>query len=170
MAEQRLSSEWVEMQLRGMILDPQSESPVVILREDAESLFLPIWIGVFEANAIALALESIHPKRPMTHDLLRSTLEALGGALVRIEIHTLHEGTFYARLIVNRAAGDSIEVDSRPSDAIALALRAGAPIWAARQVLQQAVASTQAVEATDEERLREWLEKAKPEDLGKYSM
>ena len=158
------------MQLRGLILDPQSESPVVILRQEAESLYLPIWIGVFEANAIALALESVHTKRPMTHDLLRSSIEALGGVLERIEIHSLQEGTFYARLVVRRGSDATIEIDSRPSDALALALRFGAPIWAARQVLDHAVASSRATELSDEERLKEWLENANPEDLGKYSM
>ena len=158
------------MQLRGLILDPQSDSPVVILREEGESLYLPIWIGVFEANAIALALESIRPKRPMTHDLLRSSIEALGGVLERIEIHSLHEGTFYARLIVRRDPDAALVIDSRPSDALALALRVGAPIWAARQVLEHAVASSKAADVSDEERLREWLANAKAEDLGKYSM
>jgi bifunctional DNase/RNase len=164
------AANWVEMRLRGLILDPQSESPVVILREEGESLYLPIWIGVFEANAIALALESIQPKRPMTHDLLRSSIEALGGVLERIEIHSLLEGTFYARLIVRRDGQEPIVIDSRPSDALALALRAGAPIWASREVLEHAVASSRATEASDEERLREWLANAKPEDLGKYPM
>jgi hypothetical protein len=172
MAEQRPSApDWLPMQLRGLILDPQSESPVVILHEEKEALYLPIWIGVFEANAIALALEAVRPKRPMTHDLLRSTIESLGGALERIEIHTLHEGTFYARLIVRTKLGEPpVAIDSRPSDAIALALRAGAPIWAARQVVEQAVASAKNADLTDEKGLREWLANAKPEELGKYSM
>jgi bifunctional DNase/RNase len=158
------------MRLRGLILDPNSESPVIILREERESIYLPIWIGVFEANAIALALEEVKPRRPMTHDLLRSTVESLGGRLVRIEIHSLQEGTFFARLIVLRHEQEPIEIDARPSDAIALALRMSAPIWTAREVLHQAVASAKAAELSDEQRLREWLENANPEELGKYSM
>lgn len=158
------------MRLRGLILDPNSESPVVILREENDAVFLPIWIGVFEANAIALALEEVRPRRPMTHDLLRSTVESLGGSLLRIEIHSLQEGTFLARLIVSRDGAEPIEIDARPSDAIALALRMSAPIWTAREVLRQAVVRAQAAEITDEQKLREWLENAKPEDLGKYSM
>lgn len=171
MATRSRDDAWVEMEIRGLILDPQSESPVVILREAGESLYLPIWIGLFEANAIALAIESVVPMRPMTHDLLQSSIEALGGALERIEIHSLLEGTFHARLVVRTGEpGEPIEIDSRPSDAIALALRAKAPIWATRQVLESAISSAKAAEHTDEQKLREWLENATPEELGKYSM
>ncbi|MGH7859526.1 MAG: bifunctional nuclease family protein [Candidatus Binatia bacterium] len=170
MSEREIPAGWVEMRLRGLILDPNSESPVVILREERESIYLPIWIGVFEANAIALALEEVKPRRPMTHDLLRSTVESLGGTLARIEIHSLQEGTFFARLVVQRHGQETLEIDARPSDAIALALRMSAPIWTAREVLQHAVASSKAAELSDDQRLREWLENAKPEELGKYSM
>lgn len=162
---------WFEMEVRGVILDPNNDSPIVILRQLGESLYLPIWIGLFEANAIAIALESIQPQRPMTHDLLHSVVESLRGTLERVEIHALHEGTFYARLVVRReAAEEPIEIDARPSDAIALALRAAAPVWASRQVLENAVTTSKAVEPADEERLREWLANATADDLGKYSM
>ncbi len=172
-------SDWVEMRLKGLILDPTSDVPVVILREEGGTVFLPIWIGVFEANAIALALEGVQPPRPMTHDLLRSVVEALGATLVRVEIHSLIEGTFHARLRLHRGAGGApgsdampggIEVDARPSDAVALALRLGAPIWIAREVLDGALSTQQASEAEDDRKLREWLENARPEDLGKYRM
>jgi uncharacterized protein len=162
-------SEWVEMKLRGLILDPQNEVPVLVLREEEGSVHLPIWIGVFEASAIALALDGAPPRRPMTHDLLRGTLEALKGRLLRIEIHSLVEGTYLARLRIETAAGE-IEVDARPSDAIALALRCGSPIWTARQVLEDALSAEKASRGRDEERLKEWLANARPEDLGKYSM
>ena len=161
--------EWVEMRLRGLILDPQNEAPVLILREEGGSTFLPIWIGVFEAQAIALALEQVQLPRPMTHDLLGSAIVALGGVLRRIEIHSLQGGTYLARLVLNTASG-VIEVDARPSDAIALALRAPAPIWTARSVLTDALSAAKATDSADEERLREWLANARPEDLGKYSM
>jgi bifunctional DNase/RNase len=161
---------WVEMKLRGLIVDPNSEAPVVILREEGGSLYLPIWIGVFEANAIALAVEGVALQRPMTHDLLRGLLESLGASLRRVEIHSLLEGTFHARLLLTSKQGEEIVVDSRPSDAMALALRTGAPIWTAREVLDQAVSTSRAYESTDEEKLREWLEQARPEDLGKYPM
>ena len=170
MEERPPPSDWAEMQIRGLILDPQSESPIVVLREMGESLYLPIWIGAFEANAIALALESVRLKRPMTHDLLRSTVEELGATLQRIEIHALLDGTYFARLVVHQAYGETVEIDARPSDAIALALRARAPIWVARAVLDHAIASARATELSDEKRLKEWLENAKPEELGKYSM
>jgi bifunctional DNase/RNase len=172
------------MRLKGLILDPTSDVPVVILREIDGSVFLPIWIGVFEANAIALALEGIRTQRPMTHDLLQSCLAALDARLERVEIHSLIEGTFHARLRLalrpdprpgstdERPPG--LEVDSRPSDAIALALRTGAPIWIARTVLDGALSSRRASEVPaadeDDRKLREWLENARPEDLGKYRM
>jgi uncharacterized protein len=161
---------WVEMKLRGLIVDPNSEAPVVILREEGGSLYLPIWIGVFEANAIALAVEGVELRRPMTHDLMRGLLEALGAKLRRVEIHSLLEGTFHARLLLTARDGEEHVVDSRPSDAMALALRTGAPIWTAREVLDQAVSSSRAYESPDEDKLREWLEQARPEDLGKYPM
>jgi bifunctional DNase/RNase len=160
---------WVELRLRGLILDPTSEAPVLILREVDGTLYLPIWIGAFEANAIALALERVRTPRPLTHDLMRATLETLGVRLERVEIHTLTEGVFYARLRL-RGRDGPIEVDSRPSDAIALALRAEAPIWAARSVLDAALGAARAVHEPDEEKILEWLERASAEDLGKYSM
>jgi len=160
---------WVEMRIRGLILDPANDAPVVILREEEGTTFLPIWIGVFEAQAIALAIESVELPRPMTHDLLLSVAGALHAELERVEIHALREGTYFARLIL--AVGErELEIDSRPSDAIALALRAGAPIWTARSVLREAVSGSLATETTDEEKIRDWLAQARPEDLGKYSM
>jgi len=165
-----LPADWVLLRLRGLILDPNSESPVLILREEEQGVFLPIWIGAFEANAIAMALEGLIPARPMTHDLLASTLESLEARLARVEISALIEGTFHARLLVDTESGERREIDARPSDAIALAVRTGVPIWAAREVLQGAIRSSRAAEAPDEERLREWLANASPEDLGKYPM
>jgi hypothetical protein len=160
---------WAELRLRGLILDPTSETPVLILREVDGTLYLPIWIGAFEANAIALAVEGVRTPRPLTHDLLRATLETLGGRLERVEIHRLSEGVFYARLLL-LTDGRLVEVDSRPSDAIALALRADAPIWVARTVLDAALGAARAIHETDEEKILEWLERASAEDLGKYSM
>jgi hypothetical protein len=162
--------DWIEMRMRGLILDPTSGAPVVILREEGSAVYLPIWIGAFEANAIAMAAEGIDAPRPLTHDLLRNLLEALGGRLVRVEIHALVEGTFHARLVLETTAGRRLEVDARPSDSMVLALRTGAPVWTARTVLEEAVRSSRAWETHDEERLREWLERARPEDFGKYRM
>ncbi len=128
-----LPASWVVLRLRGLILDPNSEAPVVILREEQESVFLPIWIGAFEANAIAMAVEGIEPPRPMTHDLLRSVIEALGAKLIASRSSRCCEGTFHARLVVERGDGQRLEIDSRPSDALALALRLDAPIWASER-------------------------------------
>ncbi len=170
---------WVEMQIKGLILDPTSDVPVVILRQEGGALFLPIWIGVFEANAIALGVEGVQTPRPMTHDLLRSVLDSLATRLERVEIHALIEGTFHARLRLRGPGGAGggelpvVEVDARPSDAIALALRTGASIWIAQEVLDGAVSTRQASELSsdeDDDRLRQWLENARPEDLGKYRM
>jgi uncharacterized protein len=167
--ERSEAGEFVEVRLRGLILDPKSEVPVVILRHEQSRQLLPIWIGLFEANAIAVALEQQEPKRPMTHDLLRSALERLDSRLLRIEIHALVNGTYFARLEVERG-GKTIEIDSRPSDAIALAVRVGAPIFVARAVLAEAGDRERPEGDADAQRIREWLENAEPEELGKYNM
>ena len=158
------------MRMRGLILDPNSGAPVVILREEGSAVYLPIWIGVFEANAIALAAEGIVAPRPLTHDLLRGVLDGLGASLIRIEVHSLIEGTFHARLVLRTADGREVSIDARPSDSMVLAIRTGAPIWTARAVLDQALQTSRAYATQDEERLREWLENARPEDFGKYQM
>ena len=157
----------VRMEIKGLMLDPNTNVPIVVLHDKAGEVLLPIWIGVFEANAIALRLEKVEMQRPMTHDLLRSAFEKLGAQVEKIVISELRESTFYARIHVQRN-GDAIEIDARPSDAIALALRSEAPIFVLAPVLEAAQAVNLAT--TDEEKLREWLEKVKPEDLGKYEM
>jgi len=171
---------WVEMQLRGLLVDPNTDTPVVILRQVDGTLYLPIWIGGFDSNAIALALEGATLPRPMTHDLMRSLLKALGAEVERVEVHALIEGTFHARLVLAPAATETGEsearrptppkVDARPSDALALALRVGAPIWAATAVLRAAVDDSRAHATETDDKLREWLERLRPEDLGKYEM
>jgi bifunctional DNase/RNase len=168
-APAQIPAGWSELELRGLILDPTTEAPVVVLRQSGGTLLLPIWIGPFEANAIALAVEEVEVPRPLTHDLLRAVIGGLGATVQRVEIHDLRGGTFYARLVLDRN-GTVTEVDARPSDAVALALRTRSPIWAAATVLQAALNSSRAMEETDEERIREWLERAGPEELGKYSM
>lgn len=157
----------VRMEIKGLMLDPNTNVPIVVLRDEEGAVFLPIWIGVFEANAIALRLENVETPRPMTHDLLSSALEKLGAHIEKVVISELRESTFYARIHVQRD-GDAVEIDARPSDAIALALRSEAPIF----VLAPVLAAAQAVNlaTSDEEKLREWLEKVSPEDLGKYEM
>lgn len=159
----------LRVEIKGLMLDPTSNVPIVILRDVQSQLFLPIWIGVFEANAIALRIEGVEPPRPMTHDLLRSILEQLGAEVEKIVISDLKESTFFARIHV-RQGEQSVAIDARPSDAIALALRANAPIFVLRSVLDKAQAVDLATEISDEEKLKKWLEEISPEELGKWTM
>ncbi|HEX5719330.1 MAG TPA: bifunctional nuclease family protein [Thermoanaerobaculia bacterium] len=159
----------LKVEIRGLMLDPSSNVPIVILRDTQSQLFLPIWIGVFEANAIALRIEGVEPPRPMTHDLLRLVLEQLGARVEKIVISDLKESTFFAVIHVQQD-GRSVGIDARPSDAIALALRADAPIYVLRGVLDKAQAAELVGQASDEERLKKWLEEISPEELGKWTM
>ena len=159
----------VRMEIKGLMLDPTSNIPIVVLREEGGQVFLPIWIGVFEANAIALRIEGIDPPRPLTHDLLRSVFQHFDAQVQRVVISDLRENTFFALIHVVQA-GNEKAIDARPSDAIALALRVEAPIFVKRDVLERAKAVDLATHATDEEKLKEWLEELNPDELGKYTM
>jgi bifunctional DNase/RNase len=164
-----MADEEVRMEIKGLMLDPTSNVPIVILRDEAAQLFLPIWIGVFEANAIALRIEGVVTPRPMTHDLLRSTFLEFGANIRKVVICDLRDNTFYA--LIHYLTGEQERtLDSRPSDAIALALRAEAPIFVLRSVLDKAKAVDLATDAVDEEKLKRWLEEMNPEDMGKYTM
>lgn len=163
------AAEELRMEIKGLMLDPSSNVPIVILRDEESDVFLPIWIGIFEANAIALRIEGVEPPRPMTHDLLLASLRTLGAAIERIVISDLKESTFFAIIHLDRA-GEKMTIDSRPSDAIALALRAEAPIFVLRAVLEKARAVEVNENATEEEKIRKMLEELGPEDLGKYTM
>jgi len=161
---------WVEMKVRGLALDPVSNMPIIILRDEEEKRSLPIWVGIFEANAIALELEKISTPRPMTHDLIKNILESVEAKVEKIVINDLRDNTFFA-LIHLRLGEEEITVDSRPSDAIALALRVGAPILVEEDVVRRAKSVEVAPkESDDQEKLKEWLENLKPEDFGKYKM
>jgi len=159
----------VRMEIKGLMLDPTSNIPIVVLREQGGQIFLPIWIGVFEANAIALRIEGIDPPRPLTHDLLRSVFSHFGAQIEHVVISDLRENTFFATIQVTRD-GKVSGIDARPSDAIALAIRVDAPIFVRRDVLDRAKAVDLATQAADEDKLKEWLEELNPEDLGKYTM
>ena len=159
----------LRVEIRGLMLDPSSNVPIVILRDPESQLFLPIWIGVFEANAIALKIEGVEPPRPMTHDLLRLVLEQLGAKVEKIVISDLKESTFFAVIHVQQD-GRTLGVDARPSDAIALALRVDAPIYVLRGVLDKAQAAELAGQVSDEERLKKWLEEISPDEFGKWTM
>jgi bifunctional DNase/RNase len=161
---------WVEMKVRGLALDPVSNMPIIILRDEEEKRSLPIWVGLFEANAIALELEKISTPRPMTHDLIKNILESVEAKVEKIVVNDLRDNTFFA-LIHLRLGDEEITVDSRPSDAIALALRVGAPIFVDEDVVRRARSVEVAPkEADDQEKLKEWLQNLKPEDFGKYKM
>lgn len=157
----------VRMTVKGLMLDPISNSPIVVLRDDDDSTLLPIWVGVFEANAIALKLENYETPRPMTHDLLKGILGALSVGVVRVVVNELRDSTFFARIVLS-VDGRETEVDARPSDAIALALRVEAPIFVDQSVLDQA--QTISPDDTQDEKLRKWFEQLNPEELGKYKM
>ena len=163
---------FVEMKVRGLALDPVSNMPIIILRDDEEKRSLPIWVGIFEANAIALELEKIATPRPMTHDLIKSILETIDAQVVKVVVTDLRENTFFALLHL-RLQGVEYTVDSRPSDAIALALRAAAPIYVEEEVFPKAgkmeVAKEAEMKADDPEQLREWLQNIKPEDFEKFN-
>ena len=157
------------MEVKALIVDPIANMPVVILRDAEDKCFLPIWVGVFEANAIALQLEGIKTPRPLTHDLLKETISLLGAVIDRVVITRLHESTFYAEIHLV-VGGRSVIVDSRPSDALALALRTASPVFVEEDVLEKSRAQDVSEEIQSHERLRKWFEEADPESLGKYKM
>ena len=161
--------DFIQMEVKGLMLDPISDAPIVVLRDVNGSRFLPIWIGVPEANAIALVLEDVKVPRPMTHDLFVATLHGLGVSVVQIEVHNLIKNTFYARLHLEVDGAPKL-VDSRPSDAIAIALRAGAPILVSESVLKNARANPLLDNLSEDEKIKEILKNLDEEDLGDYTM
>lgn len=159
----------IEMTIKGLMVDPITNMPIVILRDEDGDRVLPIWVGIFEANAIALQIENVTTPRPMTHDLLRNVIADLDGSVEKIVVSDLKENTFYA-LIYVRIRGEVVAVDARPSDAIALALRVGAPIFVEDEVVKNARNLEFSPDKGDSERLAKWLESLDPEELGKYKM
>ncbi|HJO17713.1 MAG TPA: bifunctional nuclease family protein [Vicinamibacterales bacterium] len=159
----------IEMNIKGLMLDPTTKMPIVILRDNKGDNVLPIWVGSPEANAIALQIENVATPRPMTHDLLRNVIQDLKGEVQKIVVCDLKGNTFYAMiyLLVN---GEVVAIDSRPSDAIALAVRVKAPIFVEETVMSEAKKSDLGPEKVDQEQLGEWLESLDPEELGKYKM
>jgi bifunctional DNase/RNase len=159
----------IEMTIKGLMIDPITNMPIIILRDKDGQRVLPIWVGVFEANAIALQIENVSTPRPMTHDLLRNVIQDLQARIVKIVVSDLKENTFFALIYLQRN-GDFIVVDARPSDAIALALRAHVPIFVEDVVIDNARSLDVSPEKADSERLQKWLESLDPDDLGKYKM
>lgn len=160
----------VRMRVAHLGLDRSTNTPVVVLREEDGERTLPIWIGAPEANAIALELQGVRPERPLTHDLMKQLVAGLGGELRRVLIAGLRENTYLAQLLIYRG-GEVFEVDARPSDSIALALRMHAPIFTNDDLLDRsaaAVETTPTEPATDPEALKKFLEKLDPQDLGRF--
>jgi bifunctional DNase/RNase len=157
----------IEMQVGGLGFDPRNLSPLVLLRDQEELNFLPIWIGIFEAAAIAMELQNVKPPRPMTHDLLIEFVDKLGGKIERVVISDIKEGTFYA--VIEVAQGDKkISLDARPSDAIALAVRAHTPIYVAEVVMMQAKLVNAEKDAEETKKFKDFIDNMRPEDFTKY--
>jgi hypothetical protein len=153
-----------EMEVHGVNLDVLTNQPVIILKDTQANRYLPIWIGQFEATAILMEIQGIHPSRPLTHDLLKTVIDSLSATVTSVLISDLKEGTFYAQIRL-AADGNSLSVDARPSDAIALAVRTNVPIYADADVLEQAAIVNDSGEEEEVERFREFLENVKPEDF-----
>jgi len=158
----------IQLEIGGLGFDPRNLSPLVLLKDGEELNFLPIWIGIFEAAAIAMELQNVKPPRPMTHDLLKDSIEKLGGKIDRIIINDIKEGTFFAVIEVTDKAGKKIEIDSRPSDAIALAVRGGIPIFVSEIVMMQAKLVNAEKDAEETKKFKEFIDNLKPEDFTKY--
>ncbi len=158
----------LEMKVRGLTLDPLSNMALVILRDLEGTKALPIWVGIPEANAIALEIEQVPTPRPMTHDLIKNILEGLAAKVTRVVVNDLRDSTFYATIHLSQN-GQEYRIDSRPSDAIAVALRVKAPIFVTTDVIERAGSiDLSGQDVTEEpEKLKEWLENIKPEDFGK---
>jgi bifunctional DNase/RNase len=159
----------VEMKIRSLVMDPATNTPIVVLKDAQGTAVLPIWVGVFEANAIALEIEKVQTPRPMTHDLLRNMLLGLNVSVHRVVVSDLRDDTFYA-LIWLEHEGQLMSIDARPSDALALALRVDCPIYVDDQVLRTSKDSSPITEKSTHEELRKWLENLSDEDLGRYKM
>jgi len=157
------------MKIKGLMIDPVSNMPIIVLKDPDGDSVLPIWVGIFEANAIAMQMEKVVSPRPMTHDLLRNVIEALKAKVDRVVITDLKDNTFFANIHVVRGA-ENLAIDARPSDAMALALRVDVPILVEETVLKRSSVSSEDKEPDETERLRRWLETVDPEELGKYEM
>jgi len=160
----------IEVRIRGLMMDPATNVPIVVLKDVGSDTVMPIWVGIFEANAIAIEIEKVAAPRPMTHDLTRNLMRHMNSQLERVVINELRDDTFFAVLWV-RHDGELMTVDARPSDAIALALRSDCPIYVSEQVLQTAKLNMSGPpEGPTADELRGWLEGLNDEDLGRYKM
>lgn len=158
----------VEVRIRGLMMDPVTNMPMIVLKDVAGDGVLPIWVGIFEANAIALEIEKSATPRPMTHDLLRNALRAFEAEVKRVVVSDLRDDTFFAVIWMERH-GELLTLDARPSDALALAMRADCPIYVNRSVMDNA-RNAQKGKDVNQEELRRWLEGLGDDDMGRYKM
>jgi uncharacterized protein len=160
----------LEMKIRGLMMDPVTNMPIVILKDVSSANVLPIWVGIYEANAIALEIEKVSTPRPMTHDLIKTLLVGLDAGIQKVVVNELKDDTFFAVIWVQRN-GELISVDSRPSDALALALRLDCPIFVEESVLKSSkLANSVSEKVGTNQELKRWLENLGDEDLGRYKM
>jgi bifunctional DNase/RNase len=159
----------VEMKIRGLMMDPVTNMPIVILKDSGGDAVLPIWVGIYEANAIALEIEKVSTPRPMTHDLIKNVLTGLDAQVKKVVVTELRDDTFFAVIWLERE-GRIISVDSRPSDALAVALRLDCPIFVDDEVLKTSKVANLISERGSNDELRKWLEGLNDEDLGRYKM
>jgi len=159
----------VEMQIRGLMMDPVTNMPIIVLKDVASDAVLPIWVGIFEANAIALELEKTATPRPMTHDLMQNMARNLNASVRKVVVSELRDDTFYAVIWLDQA-GETVAMDARPSDAIALALRWDCPIYVNREVLENSRQSALGAQTVNAEEMRRWLENLNDDEMGRYKM
>ena len=159
----------IEMKIRGLMMDPLSNSPIVVLKDVSGEGVLPIWVGIYEANAIALEIEKVNTPRPMTHDLIKNVLVGLDARVHKVVVSELRDDTFFAVIWMERE-GRVVSVDSRPSDALALALRVDCPIFVDEGVLKNSKLAAAVSDKSSNEEMRKWLEGLNDDDLGRYKM
>ena len=159
----------IEMQLGGLGFDPKNMSPIVLLRDNEERNFLPIWIGMFEAAAIAMELQEFKPPRPMTHDLIPQMIKALDGSVGRVVINEIVDNTFFAIIeLIVEGKDEPIQIDARPSDAIALAVRMKVPIFVSESVMVRAKMVNAEKDEEETEKFQSFIDNIKPDDFSKY--
>jgi bifunctional DNase/RNase len=159
----------IEVRIRGLMMDPSTRMPIVVLNDLSGEVVLPIWVGLFEANAIALEIEKSTTPRPMTHDLMRNMIHGLNARVTRVVVGDLREDTFHATIWMDQA-GEIVAIDARPSDAIALALRSDCPIYVSQQVYDHARRASAGAASLSPEDLRRWLESLNDDEMGRYKM
>jgi bifunctional DNase/RNase len=159
----------VEMQIRGLMMDPITNMPIIVLKDIASDTVLPIWVGIFEANAIALELEKTATPRPMTHDLMRNMARNLNAEVRKVVVSELRDDTFYAVVWLEQG-GETVAMDARPSDAIALALRWDCPIYVNRDVLENSRQTSAGAQSINADEMRRWLENLNDDEMGRYKM